>query len=360
MRISSYRILPLSLLFVMVLSSLYTPSKANSQQLPIQQIQLREGFVISVFAQNIQSARSLTMSPDGTIFVGTRSGGGGRVFALQDLNNDFKADRVFTITSGLNMPNGVAFRNGSLYVAPAVVNDSLPSDRHHGWKFIGFGPDGKLYLNVGAPCNVCKKRDKRYASIMRMNPDGSELEVYALGVRNSVGFDWHPDTKDLWFTDNGRDWLGDDIPPDELNFAPVKGLHFGFPYLHGKDILDPKYGNEKNLNQFRIPAMELGPHVAALGMRFYTGNMFPREYRNQILIAEHGSWNRSVSIGYRITLVRLQGNSVISYEVFAEGWLNGDKAWGRPVDILNLQDGSILISDDKAGAIYRIRYHSKT
>ncbi len=193
-----------------------------------------------------------------------------------------------------------------------------------------------------------------------MNPDGSELEVYALGVRNSVGFDWHPDTKDLWFTDNGRDWLGDDIPPDELNFAPVKGLHFGFPYLHGKDILDPKYGNEKNLNQFRIPAMELGPHVAALGMRFYTGNMFPREYRNQILIAEHGSWNRSVSIGYRITLVRLQGNSVISYEVFAEGWLNGDKAWGRPVDILNLQDGSILISDDKAGAIYRIRYHSKT
>jgi glucose/arabinose dehydrogenase len=372
--------LPLLLLFLMIFSFMSIPSKANPQQLPIQQIQLPEGFVISLFAQNIPSARSLTMSPGGTLFVGTRSGGAGRVYALQDLNNDFKADRVYTIASGLNMPNGVAFRNGSLYVgeinrilrfddiesrlddppAPVVVNDNLPSDRHHGWKFIGFGPDGRLYLNVGAPCNVCKKRDNRYASIMRMNPDGSELEVYAQGVRNSVGFDWHPVTEDLWFTDNGRDWLGDDVPPDELNHAPVKGLHFGFPHLHGKDVLDPKYGNGKNLSRFQIPAMELGPHVAALGMRFYTGNMFPGTYQNQIFIAEHGSWNRSVPIGYRITLVRLQGNRALSYEVFAEGWLDGDKSWGRPVDILVLPDGSILISDDKAGAIYRIRYQSGT
>jgi glucose/arabinose dehydrogenase len=237
-----------------------------------------------------------------------------------------------------------------------VVNDQFPSDRHHGWKYIAFDPDGMLYVPVGAPCNVCEKADERYATIMKMRPDGSHLEVFARGIRNSVGFDWHPESGELWFTNNGRDWMGDDLPPDTLHHAPEKGLHFGFPYCHGGDIPDPKYGKKRNCNEFTPPAMNLDPHVAALGMKFYTGGMFPKEYRNQIFIAEHGSWNRTVPIGYRITLVRLKGNRAVSYEVFAEGWLQGEKAWGRPVDILVMPDGALLVSDDRAGAIYRISY----
>jgi glucose/arabinose dehydrogenase len=189
-----------------------------------------------------------------------------------------------------------------------------------------------------------------------MNPDGSGVEIYAHGVRNTVGFDWHPETNELWFTDNGRDWLGDNLPPDELNHAPRKGMHFGFPYYHGNGISDPEFGSERNFEEFTPPAQELGPHVAALGMRFYTDTMFPEKYRNQIFIAEHGSWNRSVPIGYRITMVRLKENTPVSYEVFAEGWLEGRSAWGRPVDILVMPDGALLVSDDKADVIYRISY----
>jgi glucose/arabinose dehydrogenase len=203
---------------------------------------------------------------------------------------------------------------------------------------------------------VCEKTDKRYATIMRMNPDGSGLEIFAEGVRNTVGFDWDPRTGELWFTDNGRDYLGDDIPPDELNHAPRIGLHFGFPYCHGKNIQDPIYGKKRNCGEFQPPSMELGPHVASLGMSFYTGNMFPPQYKNQIFIAEHGSWNRSVPIGYRITLVKLKDNEAYSYEIFAEGWLQNGSAWGRPVDVIVMEDGSLLVSDDKAGAIYRISY----
>jgi glucose/arabinose dehydrogenase len=189
-----------------------------------------------------------------------------------------------------------------------------------------------------------------------MNPDGTGLTIFAHGVRNTVGFDWHPDTKKLWFTDNGRDWLGDDQPPDELNHAPRQRLHFGFPYCHGGDIPDPEFGTKKGCGEFVPPVMRLGPHVAALGMRFYRGDMFPDEYRGQIFIAEHGSWNRSVPIGYRITLVRLQGNRALTYEVFAEGWLKRGRAWGRPVDLQVMPDGAILVSDDRAGVIYRISY----
>jgi glucose/arabinose dehydrogenase len=274
------------------------------------------------------------------------------------------------------MPNGVAFRDGALFVAevsrvrrydgiearlkdppnPAVVNDTFPRDTHHGWKFIRFGPDGYLYVPVGAPCNVCEEKDPRYASIMRLKPDGTGLELFAGGVRNTVGFDWHPETKELWFTDNGRDWLGDDRPPDELNRAPRKGMHFGFPYLHGKNVRDPEFGGKAAGRALTPPEMELGAHVASLGMRFYTGSMFPAEYRNQIFIAEHGSWNRSSPVGYRISLVRLKGGRAASYETFAQGWLKGRSAWGRPVDVLVMPDGALLVSDDKAGAIYRISY----
>uniref|UniRef100_A0A831XMW1 Sorbosone dehydrogenase family protein n=1 Tax=Geobacter metallireducens TaxID=28232 RepID=A0A831XMW1_GEOME len=337
-------------------------------------ITLPPGFSIAVYADKVPGARSMALGARGTLFVGSR--GEGKVYAVLDRNGDRVADEVITIARGLKMPNGVAFRNGSLYVAevnrvlrydniearlknppqPAVVNDTFPDKTHHGWKFIRFGPDGKLYIPVGAPCNVCEEKDPRFAAIMRMNPDGTGLEVFASGVRNTVGFDWHPRTGELWFTDNGRDWLGDDAPPDELNRAPRAGLHFGFPYWHGRGIPDPEFGRKRRQDQTVPPAMELGPHVAALGMHFYTGSMFPESYRNQIFIAEHGSWNRSERIGYRITLVRLEGNRAVSYEPFAEGWLDNDKVWGRPVDLQILPDGSMLVSDDKAGAIYRISY----
>ncbi len=209
---------------------------------------------------------------------------------------------------------------------------------------------------MGAPCNICLREDRRYASIMRMNYDGSQLEVFTHGVRNTVGFDWHPTTKDLWFTNNGRDWMGDDMPPDTLHHAPQPGLNFGFPFCHGGDLPDPEFGSQRNCSEFALPAIKLGPHVAPLGMKFYTGKQFPAQYHHQIFIAEHGSWNRSVPIGYRITLVRSAPDMPLTYSVFAEGWLQGDKAWGRPVDILIMKDGAMLVSDDRAGVIYRISY----
>jgi glucose/arabinose dehydrogenase len=349
--------------------------RGSNNQLPLpQSFRLPPGFVLSVYADNVPNARSMTLSPNGVLFVSTRDAG--NVYAVRDTNHDYIADEVITIARGLYMPNGIAFRNGSLYVAevnrvlrydniesslrnppsPVIVNDSFPSDSHHGWKFIAFGPDGMLYVPIGAPCNICARSDQRYASIMRMRPDGSGLEIYAHGVRNTVGFAWHPVTNELWFTDNGRDYLGDDSPPDELNYAPNPAMHFGFPYCHGRNIPDPEFGKNRNCSEFIPPAMELGPHVAALGMRFYTGTMFPPEYRNQIFIAEHGSWNRSVPIGYRITLVRLQGNNTASYEVFADGWLRESGVMGRPVDLQVMPDGSMLVSDDYAGKIYRIAY----
>jgi glucose/arabinose dehydrogenase len=240
---------------------------------------------------------------------------------------------------------------------PVLVSDKFPTDTHHGWKFISFGPDGLLYVPVGAPCNICRPGE-RYANIQRMKPDGSGLEVFASGIRNTVGFDWHPQTKELWFTENGRDQMGDNVPPDELNHAPRAGMHFGYPDCHGGKIQDPEFGDQP-CSKFAAPAINLGPHVAALGMTFYTGEMLPDEYRNQIIIAEHGSWNRTTPIGYRLMVVRLQNNRAVKYEPLAEGWLQGSRAWGRPVDVLVMPDGALLVSDDEAGVIYRIR-HSET
>lgn len=340
-------------------------------------IQLPPGFSISIFADNITNARSMTRGEKGTIFVGSRKEG--NVYALVDKDNDGKADKQYTIAKDLNMPNGVAFRDGSLYIAevdkvwridniedhldnpPAkvLVSNNFPDDAHHGWKYIAFGPDGKLYVPVGAPCNICENSttNKQYASITRMNPDGSEHEVYSHGIRNTVGFAWHPVTNELWFTDNGRDMLGDDLPNDELNRAPEKDMHFGYPYCHAGYISDPEFGEGHPCEDYTPPVQKLAPHTASLGMKFYTGDMFPAEYKNQILIAEHGSWNRSEPIGYRVTLVKLNGNEAVSYEPFATGWLKDGKAWGRPVDILQLPDGSVLVSDDYANAIYRITYN---
>jgi glucose/arabinose dehydrogenase len=341
---------------------------AFARNLPLDRIKLPPGFAISIYAGDVPGARSLALGANGTVFVGTFREG--KVYALT------KDHKVHTIAEGLNAPNGVAFRNGALYVAeigrilrydniesslvhrakPVVVNDKFPKDFHHGWKFIAFGPDGLLYVPVGAPCNICEPDPDRYALISRIRPDGSGYEMFARGVRNSVGFDWDPQTKELWFTDNGRDWLGDDLPSDELNHAPQAGLHFGYPYCHQGDTPDPVLGAKHSCSEFTPPAVKLGPHVAALGMRFYTGKMFPAEYRNRIFIAQHGSWNRSEKSGYRVMMVTLKDNKPDKYEVFAEGWLQGESNWGRPVDILVMPDGSLLVSDDQAGVIYRISY----
>jgi glucose/arabinose dehydrogenase len=348
-----------------------------ADDLPLDRLELPDGFEIAVWAR-VDDARSLAISDRGTVFVGNRRGDS--VWALRDADGDGRAESKWRIASGLHMPNGVAFRDGALYVAevsrvlrfdgiddrlddppePVVVRDDYPGDDHHGWKFIAFGPDDMLYVPVGAPCNVCLKDDRRYASITRMPPDGGRVEVFAEGVRNTVGFDWHPGTGELWFTDNGRDWMGDDLPPDEINRASGAGEHFGFPFCHGGDIADPKFGDTRPCGEFTPPERRLGPHVAALGMRFYDGEMFPEHYRGQIIFAEHGSWNRTTKIGYRVAVVRLKDGAAAGVDPFIEGWLSGRKVWGRPVDVLVLPDGSLLVSDDHAGAIYRVTYNSHT
>jgi glucose/arabinose dehydrogenase len=368
-------------ILILVMQPVIAPDVAHKSigmegdiQLPLDLIKLPPGFNIEVYATGVTGARQMALSPDGTLYVGTI--GEGNVYALPDNDKDDKADQVITIAKGLHMPNGVAFRDGSLYVAevsrilrydgigqrlldppaPAIINDSYPASEWHGWKYIRFGPDGMLYVPVGAPCNICDPPPP-YASITRINPNGTGFEIYASGIRNTVGFDWDPRTGDLWFTDNGRDYLGDDQPPDELNHAPAPGMRFGFPYVHGKDVLDPEYGKGHNASEFTPPAVELQAHVAALGMKFYTGRMFPQEYIDNIFIAEHGSWNRQTPIGYRIELATLDSNrTATGNTVFAEGWLQDGKAWGRPVDVLVMPDGALLVSDDMAGAIYRITY----
>ena len=344
-----------------------------SADLPVDQIKLPPGFEISVFAENLVNARSMVLGDNQTLFVSTRSDG--RVYAIQ--HDGVKAQKVFTLASGLNQPNGVAFRKGSLFVAevnrilrydniekqlekppePIVVSTQFPSNKEHGWKFIRFGSDGLLYVPIGAPCNICEPGDP-YASITRINVDtpNAKPQIFARGIRNSVGFDWHPQTKELWFTENGRDMLGDDIPPEELNHASKAGQHFGYPYCHGGDIADPEFGSKRKCSEFTPPDVKFQAHSAGLGMRFYTGKLFPAEYKNQIFIAQHGSWNRTKRVGYKILSVD-PTNKNNPYKVFAEGWLDkNENVWGRPVDILVMPDGSILVSDDYANAIYRISY----
>jgi glucose/arabinose dehydrogenase len=347
---------------------------AHSAALPLDKLRLPRGFSIELLAR-VPNARQMALGDGRVLYVGSMQEG--KVYALE-LDGSYRAGPVRVIAHGLDLPVGVAYRDGSLYVSavsrilrfdnigqllanpppPVIVNGDLPTETHHGWKFIAFGPDGWLYVPVGAPCNICEPDPNRYAAILRMNPDGSQLQTFARGVRNSVGFDWHPGTHELWFTDNGRDLLGDDAPPDELNHAPHAGMHFGYPYCHGGSLPDPEYGKRHACSEFTGPAQALGPHVAALGMRFYTGTQFPETYRGQVFIAEHGSWNRSKKIGYRVTVVRLEGQRAVSYVPFVTGWLQGETAWGRPADVLVLPDGSLLISDDYAGAIYRVRYEA--
>jgi glucose/arabinose dehydrogenase len=344
---------------------------------------LPAGFQADVFAEKVENARSMVLGPQGTVFVGSQFTG--KVHAVVDSDRDNKADRVVVIASGLDQPNGVAMRNGALYVAtasrllrfddiekhldappaPVTVRDDLPNPKAgHTWKFIAFGPDDMLYMSVGSTCNVCAPQAMT-AAILRMKPDGSGQEVFAEGVRNSVGFDWHPVTHELWFTDNGRDMLGDDVPNDELNIAPKAGLHFGFPYCHQGDVTDPEFGAQRACSTTEPPVQKLGAHVAAIGFRFYTGNMFPAIYKNAAIIAQHGSWNRSTPSGYRVMAAHTDGRRVTGYEPLVEGFLpaaaGGGRgatgaATGRPADVLQMPDGSLLISDDRANRLIRVSY----
>lgn len=356
------------------------PEKSGPSSLSLGYLEAPAGFEISVFAEGVTNARQMAVSDSGILYVGSRREG--KVYAVVDNNNDFRADSVYTIIEGLRLPNGVAYKDGSLFVAevskiwrfdnidqnyadspePILVTDELPTEGHHGWKYIAFGPDNKLYVPIGAPCNVCNHEEDNplFATLTKMNIDGSEHEIVAKGIRNTVGFTWHPETGNIWFTDNGRDWLGDDIPPCELNEITGEDQHFGYPYLHGNDVWDPKFGEDGKpmADRFKKPVQELGAHVAPLGVIFYTGNMFPTSYKNRALIAEHGSWNRSSKVGYQISQVIFddEGNPT-EYKPFITGWLAGEEdIKGRPVSILQLDDGSLLISDDDSGKIYRVTY----
>lgn len=346
----------------------------------LDRIKLPPGFHISVYASGLDAPREMALGDDGTLYVGTLGQFGappvGKVYAIRDSNGDHKADQILTIANGLNYPNGVALHDGDLYVAeigrilryddigknlknppaPVVVTGDYPGDYHHGWKFIKFGPDGKLYVPVGSPCNICVP-DAQHGVITRINPDGSGKEVFARGIRNTVGFDWDPKTGVLWFNDNGRDMMGNHKPPEELNRAPQAGLNFGFPYRYGKDLVDPQFHTDRPASDFTPAALEMPAHVAPLGMQFYTGTSFPQKYRGQLFIAQHGSWNKSPPDGYRIVLVTISDGKVRGYENFATGWLTPDKKfWGRPVDLEIMRDGSLLVSDDFTGVIYRISY----
>ena len=361
-----------STLLILLAICAFTPVFAEGDlSAKLANIKLPPGFEIRVYAEGVENARQLALGDHGTVFAGSRKAG--LVHAVVDRDGDHKADRIYLIDKGLKMPSGLEFRFGSLYVAaldrilryddvenwldqpprPVVVTDQFPDKTHHGWKYLRFGPDDLLYVPVGAPCNVCD--EPGFAQIRRILADGSGMETYAEGGRNSVGLAFHPKTKELWFTDNGRDLMGDDMPGDELNHAAEAGMHFGYPYCHQGDTPDPDFGQGKSCSNYAAPALTLGAHVAALGLTFYTGSMFPEEYRNQLFIAQHGSWNRSEKIGYDILLVRFDAEGrVTGSEAFASGWLQGQDNWGRPNDVLQMPDGSLLVSDDQAGAIYRI------
>lgn len=345
-----------------------------AQDLPMHALNLQPGFNIEIWVDGIDNARQMALGDKGTLFVGSRREG--KVYAVPNVGGD-QTKRVLIVASGLQQPSGVAYKDGDLYVAdidtiyrypdietdmprwpePEIFFDNLPSDTHHGWKNIAFGPDGNLYIPVGAPCNICDPGDP-YAAIHRLDMETLELTNIARGVRNSVGFDWHPQTNQLWFTDNGRDHMGDDLPPCEINLITEEGQHFGYPYLHGTSVPDPEFAASKPADlEITLPSEDLGAHVAPLGLSFYSGDMFPEEYKNTFLVAEHGSWNRSNKIGYRLMIGRVESTEVVDYRPFIDGWLlPGEVNWGRPVAFQPLPDGSVLISDDYAGVVYRLTY----
>ena len=359
------------ILMLLLIAALHVETTHADVQLDL--IKLPPGFSIEIYAEGVENARQMVRGDHGTIFAGSRRTG--KLWAVTDVDGNQHADKVRLIDEDLKMPSGVEFFNGALYVGaverilrydniealldqppePAVVTDVLPDKDWHGWKYLRFGPDGKLYIPVGLPCNICD--EEGFGEIRRMNPDGSAMETYAKGVRNSVGLAFHPENGQLWFTENGKDKMGDDIPADELNHAPRAGMHFGIPYCHQGDLLDDEFGEGKDCNDYTPPVAKLDPHSAALGLAFYTGEMFPAEYKNRLFITQHGSWNRTEKSGYQILVVDVQPDGkVLSQQVFASGWLQDEQAWGRPNDVLVMPDGALLVSDDKANVIYRVTY----
>lgn len=345
----------------------------------LSRLQLPEGFTIELLADDVPNARQMALSGSGALYVGSRRAG--KVYAIPSALTNPQPARV--ILKDLNMPSGLAIHQGDLYVGavneiirvPAVdeqlskmasksgttpvrstvVTDQLPSERHHGWKYLGFGPDGKLYVPVGAPCNICLSEDPRFASILTMDVSTGDTSLHAHGIRNTVGFDWHPETGQLWFTDNGRDMLGDDVPAEELNRVTRPGAHYGYPFVHAGTIKDPEFGTESDPAAFVAPELAIQAHSAALGIAFHHGKGLPESYRNAVFIAEHGSWNRTSKVGYRVS-VALETDAGLEYRPFAEGWLAGQDNWGRPNDVLVTADGALLISDDQSGAIYKVRF----
>lgn len=360
------RLMSLSLSLLLLAAPAFAAPQLDKLILP-------KGFHIALYSDQVPDAREIALGAHGTVFVG--SSDAGKVYALTDSHGDGVVDKVRIVASGLRDPIGVAFHHGDLYVSavskifvlrgieqhldappkPELVTDKLPTEGHHGGKFLAFGPDGKLYVPIGAPCNICDPGPD-HGKLTRMNADGSGMEDVARGIRNTVGFDWQPGTRHLWFTDNGRDEMGDDMPSDELSEITKAGEHFGYPYCHQGDTLDPEFGKGKNCKDYVPPVLKLGAHVASLGMRFYEGKQFPASYKGAIIVAEHGSWNRTKKSGYRVMTVRLNGSKVLSYEPLITGFEQNESAWGRPVDVQPLSDGSVLVSDDLAGAVYRVTY----
>ena len=350
------------------------PIPTPAARLPTAKLRVPECFKVEVFASGVTNARSMRVGDRGTVFVGSRLLD--KVYAIAPVNG---ANAVKVIATGLHRPNGVAFHNGSLYVAelskiwrfddieanldslpkPVLIYDDLPKDEPHGWKFIGIGPDNKLYVPIGAPGNIIMP-PPTHAQIRRMDLDGTNVELVATGVRNSVGFDWNPVTKELYFTNNARDWASEDLPEDTLHrvsAGPGAAPHFGFPYCHQGSFTDPEYGWGRSCDEFAGPAALMGAHTAVLGMRFYTGDMFPAAYKNAIFVARHGSWNRTKKLGGDVVVVKLrEDGSVASVEPFMTGFLENNSYNGRPVDVQMLQDGSLLVSDDYNGAVWRVSY----
>ncbi|HWP92752.1 MAG TPA: sorbosone dehydrogenase family protein [Thermodesulfobacteriota bacterium] len=339
----------------------------------VDNVNLPEGFKIEIFASGLEAPRFMALSPDGVLFVTTL--GSGKVMALPDRDEDGKADKVITFVKGLKRPHGIDFHEGYLYVgethqiarfkydrfntAPGekeIIVPNLPTGGHF-TRTMRVGPDGKMYVSVGSSCNVCLEKDERRAAILQFNPDGSDGKIYARGLRNSVGITWHPESKKMWATDNGRDWLGDNLPPEEINIVE-EGGNYGWPQCYGNKIPDPEYGSGEFCKRTIPPVFEMQAHSAPLGLAFYTGNMLPQEYRGDLFVVFHGSWNRSVPTGYKVVRVKIEDGKPAGIEDFATGWLRGQKADGRPVDVIVGTDGSLYLSDDRGGMIYRITYGS--
>ncbi len=353
--------------FIIAVLLAATQAHATELALPV-------GFQIETLNFSVPNARQMALTDKGTLIVATRRAG--NVYAVPKALTD-DAPEVITLFDDLRMPSGVALHDGDLYIGAVsrilrvrniernlesnpeaeTITDALPDDGHHGWKYLKFGPDEQLYVPVGAPCNMCLEDDPRSASLLRMNPDSGETELWAEGIRNTVGFAWHPATGKLWFSDNGRDMLGDDVPPEEINVIDRQGQHFGYPFVHASDIRDPEYGDHEAAEgkTFVAPVVEIQAHSAALGLDFYAGDQFPRRFQNALFIAEHGSWNRSEKVGYQVSVVTAR-NGTLEYAPFVTGWLQGQKVSGRPNDVLVTPDGSLLISDDQQGVIYRVTY----